>query len=138
MGQKFRFNTPHEYAMDLSTESELEGIVYSGPNGSISIGFEYLNKQSIYESLQSFFDCLEAQHEMITPISPIVVSGLQGYSCRYVVGPDRYYTEIELSIDVPDSRIPADTLSLILRSGSLIHLQKLEEDLNLKNLIEIC
>ena len=54
MSQKFRFNIPHDYALDLSIEPELEGMVYSGPNGSVSIGFENLDKQSISDSIQSF------------------------------------------------------------------------------------
>ena len=138
MSQKFRFNIPHDYALDLSIEPELEGMVYSGPNGSVSIGFENLDKQSISDSIQSFFDCLESRHEIITPVSMTKMSGLSGSSCRYVVGDDHYYTEIELYIDVPDARLPVDTLSLILRADSLAHLHALEHDLNLPYLIDVC
>lgn len=138
MTQRFRFNIPDEYAMDLSVEAEMEGMVYSGPHGYITIGFENLDDRPIVQSMKSFFEGLDAQYEIITDISPVIFSGLPGYCCRYLVGNDHYYTEVNLKINVPDARIPSDTLSIILRAGSLGELQILESEVDLANLIELC
>ena len=138
MTQRFRFNIPDEYALDLSAEAEMEGMVYSGPHGFITIGFENLMDIPINQSMKAFFEGLDAKYEMITEISPVTLSGLPGYCCRYLVGNDHYYTEVNLKINVPDAQIPTDTLSIILRAGSLGELQILESEVDLANLIELC
>ena len=165
MTQNFRFNIPEDYEIDPSRKAEVGGTVYSGPYGSMEIGFSNLQGQPTEQAIESYFEGLGGGFETITGIRPVTFSGLNGVCCRYLVGNDDYYTKVNLQIDgasvqvpadtlmtdrpgammpadtlhigEPGAQIPADTLVILLRAGSLGELQLLESELDLAHMIEI-
>ncbi len=137
MKQKFRFNIPEDYEIDPSRKAEAGGTVYSGPYGSMEIGFSNLQGQPAEQAIESYFEGLGGGFETITGIRTVTFSGLNGVCCRYLVGNDDYYTKVNLQIDGASVQIPADTLVILLRAGSLGELQLLESELDLAHMIEI-
>ena len=137
MTQNFRFKIPEDYEIDPSRKAEAGGTVYSGPYGTMEIGFSNLQGQPAEQAMESYFEGLAGGFETITGIRPVTFSGLNGVCCRYLVGNDDYYTKVNLQIDGAGVQIPADTLVILLRAGSLGELQLLESELDLAHMIEI-
>ena len=137
MSQRFKFNIPENYAVDLEYEPELDGVVFSGPNGIIEIAFQYLDGRTIAESIKGFLDGIEVPFEMISEVEQINIDKLEGCCCRYAVEGEYTY-EIDLGIDVPDACYGEDVLSILLASDSKENLEALEKDVNIAALVKVC